>query len=190
VVQTTPMTLVDSEAWLSLIQQQLNQYPLMELRDIYKLLYQGVMGPEHMVATRQEFSRRLLAEFDAVQPDQVQGVLESIRPDHALFRLNLRAFKARHSSIEELIPAMLATTKLVAGTLDELRTLWANFSQWCGQGKIAKFSTTDIDNFTNLLEEQWFPTVHHSKIYTREYQPAYRLIASDFIDEVGLADAV
>lgn len=188
-MQTTPMTPGDSEAWLSLIEQQLNQYPLMELLDIYKLLYQGVMGPEHMMATRQEFSRRLLAEFDAVQPDQTQGVLESIRPGHALFRLNLRAYKARHSSVEELIPAMLATTKLVAGTLDELRTLWASFSQWCRQGKIAKFTTTDIDNFINWLEEQCFPTVHHSKIYTLEYQPAYRLIASDFIDELGLADA-
>jgi hypothetical protein len=187
--QTKLMMPGDSQTWLSLIQRQLSWYSLMELADVYKLLYQGVMGPEHMVATQQEFSRRLLAEFEAVPPDQKQMVLESIRPDQALYRLNLKAYKARHSSVEPLIPAMLATIKLIAGTLDELRIVWADFIQWCRQGRIAKFKPANLDEYNNWLVEQGFPTVHHSEAYNREYKPAYRLVASTFIEELGLGDA-
>jgi hypothetical protein len=179
----------DPESWLSLLNQQLSWYPLMELADIYKLLYQGVMGPEHMVATQQEFSRRLRAEFEAVQPDQNHPVLEPIRPDRRLFRLNLRPYKACQSSIEQLIPAMLATSKLIAGTLDELRAIWGEFAEWCSEGRMAKFSAGDLDEFNRWLEEQGFPTVHHSETYRREYLPAYRLMGSNFIAELGLVDA-
>jgi hypothetical protein len=43
------VTLDDPESLLKLIQQHLSWYPLMQPRDVYKLLYQGVMGSEHMI---------------------------------------------------------------------------------------------------------------------------------------------
>jgi hypothetical protein len=186
---TTPMMPADLDLWLALIQQHLGWYPLMELADIYKLLYQGVMGPEHMVATQQEFARRLEAEFESQPQDDTQPVLELIRPDHQLFRLNLRPYKAIHSRINEVIPAMLATTKLITGTLDDVRAVWLGFSRYLEQERISGFSSSLLDEFNNWLNQQSFPPIHHSEVYTREYRPAYRLISSKFIADLGLVDA-
>jgi hypothetical protein len=35
----------------------------MEPGDVYKLLYQGVRGPEHIIGSEAAFRERLLAEF-------------------------------------------------------------------------------------------------------------------------------
>jgi hypothetical protein len=45
-----------ASSWIGLVQLHSGWYPLMELRDVYKLLYQGVMGPEHSIASSEEFS--------------------------------------------------------------------------------------------------------------------------------------
>lgn len=183
------MTPADPSLWLDLIYQHLGWYPLMELADIYKLIYQGVMGPEHMVATQQEFTRRLEVEFESQLQDDGHPVLEVIRPDFQLFRLNLRPYKASHTGIDELIPAMLATTKLITGTLDDVRAVWLDFSNDVEQGRISGFSSSLRDGFNNWLDQQSYPPIHHSEVYTREYRPAYRLISSKFIVDLGLVDA-
>jgi hypothetical protein len=176
------------DAWLGLIRQHLSWYPLMELSDVYKLLYQGVMGSEHMMATQQEFSRRLKAEFEIQPPGDAHLVLELIHPGHILFRLNLRPYKVKHSSIEPLIPAMLATTKLVVSTLDDLRSVWLDFTNSSKRGDITNFTSSQLDEFSGRLKQQDYPPLHHSEAYAREYQPAYRLIASEFLAVLGLID--
>jgi hypothetical protein len=188
VLPVTTMMPADTDAWLDLIRQHLDWYPRLQLPDIYKLLYQGVMGSEHMVATQQEFGRRLEIEFENQPSDVTHPVLEVIRPDHTLFRLNLRPYKAQHTTIQPLIPAMLATTKLVTGTLDELRAVWSDFVINCQQEKMASFSPSQLDEFTGWLEQQGYSALHHSEVYTKEYQPAYRLISSKFTAELGLED--
>lgn len=175
---------------LKLIQQHLSWYPLMEPRDIYKLLFQGVMGSEHMIPTRQEFIRRMYSEFERLQPDQHQRVLEPVRSDQLLFRLNLRAYKSQPVSIDQLFTALLESARLISGCTTELQTVWGVFVQLCEQGHISKFNISTIQRFTHWLEQMKFPAVHHSEIYRREYQPAYRLISAKFIPDLGLADAI
>ncbi len=47
----------DRDGLLWLLKQHLDWYPQMELRDVYKLLYQGVMGAEHLISSPEEFTR-------------------------------------------------------------------------------------------------------------------------------------
>ena len=84
---------------------------------------------------------------------------------------------------------MLATTKSVAGTLDDLRSVWLDFTHSCKRGDIANFTSSQLDEFSGRLKQQHYPPFHHSEAYAREYHPAYRLIASEFLAELGLIDA-
>jgi hypothetical protein len=43
-----------------------------------------------------------------------------------------------------------------------------------------------VFKFGDWLGEMAFPAVHHSKIYSRAYRPAYRLLAAKFIPELGI----
>ena len=176
----------DPGSWLSLLQLHLGWYPLMELRDVYKLLYQGVMGAEHLMPSREEYTRYLQSEFEPLQPDPTGRLLEPIRPDGALYRLNLRALKSRQLGLDTLISYLLETAHMITGTRSELEGVWDAFSQLCNQGQINNFDRASIEQFTRWLEGLDYPAIHHSQTYSREYQPAYRLLAARFIHELGL----
>jgi len=177
------------EGWLDLLQLHLSWYPLMGLRDIYKLLYQGVMGSEHLISSPEEFSRYLAEEFDPLLPDPSERILEPVRPDRTLSRINLRAYKYRQQGLDLLIPALLETAWSFSGNLVELRSVWTGFVQSCERGSISNFDIKELHQFTAWLEQLGFPAVHHSQTYTREYQPAYRLVSEQFVHRLGLDHA-
>ena len=177
------------EGWLELLQVHLSWYPLMGLRDIYKLLYQGVMGSEHLIASPEGFINYLAEEFDPLLPDRSGRLLEPIRPDQTLLRINLRPFKAQQMELDLLIPAVLETARSFSGNLAELQSAWTGFVQSCERGSISNFDIKEIHHFTSWLEQLGFPAVHHSETYSREYQPAYRLISEPFVHRLGLNHA-
>ncbi len=179
----------DPDDLLKLLRQHLSWYPLMEPRDIYKLLYQGVMGSEHLLTSSEEYIWHLRSEFERLQPDVNQRLLEAVRPDLTLFRLNLRAFKTRQVKIDLLFSSLIETAQAINGSKNEIQAVWAGFTQWCLQGRVGRFEIKKIHQFSLWLFEREFPAVHHSEIYRREYQPTYRLIYNKFIRRLGLADA-
>jgi hypothetical protein len=179
----------ETASMLGLIQQHLSWYPLMEPRDIYKLLYQGVMGSEHLISSSDDFTRHLRSEFDHLLSTPSERILEPIRPDQTLLRLNIRAYKNQHRRIDPLISPLLETARSFTGDYTKLKASWTSFIQSCEQGWIFNFSIKEIHQFNAWLEEMVYPSVHHSDTYRREYQPAYRLIAAGFISALELKDA-
>ena len=184
------MTQLDSLGLLDLLEQHLCWYPRMQLRDVYKLIYQAVLGSEHLVSSSEEFSHYLQLEYEHLQPDSSQQLFEPLRPDGSLFRLNLRPYKSRQLGLARLISPLLLTPQLATGTQAELQAAWKVFSQLCRQKYVKNYSETAIRKFTRQLAAQDFPAMHHSEVYRRLYQPAYRLISTHLIPDLGLADAV
>lgn len=169
----------------TLLNLHFSWYPLMELRDVYKLLFQGVMGAEHLMPSREEYTRYLEGEFTPLQPDPAERLLEPVRPDGVLFRLNLRPYKARQEGIGQLIPYLLETANVVTGTKSQLQSMWAEFTRLCREGQIPQFDAASIDQFNRWLEGIDYPALHHSESYGRLYKPAYRLIAGKFTTYLG-----
>ena len=170
---------------LSLLHLHLTWYPLMGPQDAYKLLYQGIMGPEHLVATQQEFTRRLQAEFDGLLPDRDGRLFETVRPDDLLFRLNLRPYKAIHNSVDALISPLLQTSRSFHGDVTELSSAWAELIRLVERGELSLFAISEVRRLHRLLKKEDFPAVHHTEVYRQAYQPAYRLISAKFIQELG-----
>ncbi len=171
-----------------IVQQHDIWYPLMELRDYYKLLYQGVMGSEHIIETSEGFSDWLRQELASVEPIPGERLLEPIRRDHALFRLNLRPYKARGVDLAQLVPALISSSHEITGTKAELRQAWGIFSGWCAEGIPARFEAGDLEAFNHRLDELDYPAMHHSEMYSRAYHPAYRLLSANRAIELGLKD--
>lgn len=183
------MMLFEPQHLLGMLQQHLRWYPLMELRDIYKLLFQSVMGAEHLIHSAEEYSLYLQTEFEHLLPDPLGRLLEPIRPDQSLLRVNLRPYKSYQRCVDGLTPALLQTAGLFTGNPAVLRTTWKEFIHLCERGELADFDINEIQQFTSWLEGLKYPAIHHSEVYRREYQPAYRLIAAQFIHQLGLDNA-
>ena len=105
---------------LGLLDTHLARYPLMALQDMYKLLYQGILGPEHLIVEPEAFTARLLAELDAVTPTVDEPLYQPVRPDRKLLRVNLRPFKALRGDPDRLSDACLEAAKAQWGTPDDL----------------------------------------------------------------------
>ena len=183
------MMLYDRDSLLWLLKQHLDWYPLMEVLDVYKLLYQGVMGAEHLISSPEEFTRRLQLEFEHMLPDPEERTLEPVRPDQTLLRLNLRPYKSRQVGIDRLITPLRETARLFTGDLAQLQSKWLSFTQLCEREQLTTFNLPEVHRFNRWLEKLEFPAVHHSEPYRREYQPAYRLIAVQYVTELGFGNA-
>ena len=167
-----------------LVEEHLKRHPVMEQCDVYKLLYQGVLGPEHLVASPEDFAAQLRAEYEAVSPDKAEPLWEPVRLDGALVRLNLRPFKARGGDVEQLIAACLQTAQRAWGTPEELQAAWVAFVELCRAGTWGVFPLPEVLAFSAWLEEHGYPPVHHSAGYKETSKPAYRLVYGEFLSSV------
>ena len=174
------------DALARLIDGHLVSYPAMEPADVYKLLYQGVLGPEHLIASPEAFAGRLRAEYGMLEPGQSEPLWEPVRPDGALGRVNLRPFQAKGGDVERLIAACLDTAGRTWGTPAELRAAWATFVELCRpvlcltgtvSGRWPAFPLTTVLALSERLAAEGFPPIHHSAAYRQAYSPAYRLAA-------------
>ena len=183
------MMQVDPDRLLKLLELHLNWYPLMEPRDIYKLLYQGAMGSEHSISSSEKFKFYLLLELDELNADPAERLLEPVRADMTLLRFNLRAWKARHIELDQLITALLETGEMYTSNPALLQASWERFVELCEIGRVNQFSTNMVRGFGDWLVEMAFPAVHHSDIYRQAYHPSYRLISARFASALEVTGA-
>ncbi len=182
--------MVASKMWKSrmslarLIAEHMARHPVMEPCGVYKLLYQGVLGPEHLIASLEDFAARLRTEYEAAPSCAAEPHWEPVRPDGALVRLNLRFFKAGRGDVERLITACLQTAERTWGTPEELRAAWATFVELCRAGQWEVFPLPEVLAFSAWLGEQDYPSVHHSVGYKKASKPVYRLICSEFLSNL------
>lgn len=178
----------DSEGLSRLIDQHLRWYPYMEPRDVYKLLYQGVLGPEHNVVDENAFRERALAEYAPLEACQEERLSESVRPDGSLLRINLRAFKFRDGDLESLITDCLSAGRQEWGEPEELKVAWDAFCGLCREGRWPGFSPASVSECSVWLKARGYPAVHHSPAYRTYYQPSYRLIARTALSALPVDD--
>ena len=171
-----------------LIDGHLARHPAMEPRDVYKLLYQGVLGPEHFIASPEDFVARLRTEYETVPPCAAEPLWEPVRPDGALVRLNLRPFRAGRGDVERLIAACLRTAEQPWGTPEELRTVWATFVELCRVERWEVFPLAEMLAFSAWLEEHGYPPVHHSAGYKKASTPGDRLVCSKFLSHLKIQE--
>lgn len=164
-----------------LLASHISKYPRMQLQDIFKLLYQGTMGPVHALKSPAVFIRRFKKEYEKLESNKDEPLWESIRPDGQLVRVNLRAYKARTNNHEMLVTLCLWSAECCRGSKDDLLAAWHTFKKLCRSGRIQRYEQEKIADFTKLLDENGYKAGAHSRTYRRLYKPSYRLICRKFL---------
>ncbi|MEI6308449.1 MAG: hypothetical protein WCP58_02250 [bacterium] len=156
--------------------------------DLYKLCYQGILGPEHL--TRQDCPRALLEEavrrrleeeWEGLPPMNPSGwsgdsLWEAARPDGRLGRLHLGVWRTRGGSWQVIAEAFLEGAQAKWGSLDELIEVWEEVETACREGMFPH-SQEEVERLHERVAISQYPAVHHSAFYREAYRPAYRLIS-------------
>ena len=153
--------------WMQMVETHKERYPEMDNQDAYKLLFQGMLGPEHVISDAMEFKANLERELANLKPDFDQPLIESIRPDGRLARIHLRAWLATGQDLDILVADCLKAGDQAWNTHEEFSSLWSYY-----------LTTVNINpsDFPWQVTEYKLPAIHHSKKFNLTYSPAYRLV--------------
>jgi len=163
-----------------LITTHLYQYPSMELRDVYKLIYQSVMGPAHILEDEAKAFLYLRAEFE----DNYQGFEKSLFSDisleHELVRVHIPIYK-NTGSADQLYDMVRQTATRINPNKTVLNNYWNVLGNLIEEHRFVNFSIDDYKTLTNLLQEQDFPHLSHSEKYKKLYKPSYRIVLKEMV---------
>lgn len=162
----------------------IERYPQAQLRDVYKLIFQGVYGVGHIITGKtreylmEEAGRIPLEDY----PDR--PLLEPVSPDGSIVRVNLRPFLRLNLSLDGLFQVMTASAD-VEGDDERFINLWGVFVGLVETGEI----TMELDGIAEIqdsIDMNGIKPIHHTKPYRQAYYPAYRVIMLDlFRNEFG-----
>ncbi|MCK5785683.1 MAG: hypothetical protein KAH54_03885 [Candidatus Sabulitectum sp.] len=161
---------MERNSYREIIQYQLTRYPGMQLQDLYKLIYQGVLGSSHAINSVDAAEKWLSDELLFMGTDSFgEEVVEKLSSHIA--RVNLRPFVADGGDPALLLQSFIWTGREYSGsTVDLIRT-------WDMAGEIQDlFQLSKMKSFIHRQEAEGFPAVHHSSIYRELYRPAYRVV--------------
>ncbi len=168
------------EGWAEVLAEQLARYPAMQAEDVYKLAHQATFGPAHLIVDAAAARGYLLSELAGVAADSSEPLVETLSVEPPLVRVNLRPFKARGADPEALVAALVRTASDVAGDPAALRARLEVAVEVLGaRGKAAEAGR--LKTLAAELEAQGFPAVHHSRVYSEAYRPAYRVVRLDLL---------
>ena len=160
---------------------QCKRYPLMEVQDIYKLIHQASMGSEHGVQDLDVTRAFLEREVNELADGPEEPIQDIISADGRIARINLRPYLASNASLGKLFDAFVRTANEFEGSTLRLKRYWAYAELMTGEGSFT-FSQAALRTFFDQMEVQGFPAVHHSASYATAYQPAYRVVLYEFLN--------
>lgn len=158
------------DVFLQIVEDHVRQYPLMELQDIGKLVYQSEFGPEHLVSDKRRTESFLLDEWRALSEGSTPQIPERVSESLCRFPLSMC------SSIDEvelLAKLFILTSERHRGNVNGL------------EKRMEQLKNLEVSGMGAWLaewKERGYPPVHHSAIFRRSYRPHYRLIQKDYAD--------
>ena len=157
-----------AEEMKNLLRVQKKRYPLMNEEDVIKFVFQGMLGPGHLIRSQEEALARLHSEMDTLEPNPDEPLTERVSPDW--FRLNLRAAKAKGIKQEDIVYWFFssANKKPLSFTRQNVYNFCVKLD---GSEKMRQAAA-------RVLDEKWLPS--HSEQYRNAYHPAYRVLHKDF----------
>jgi hypothetical protein len=166
----------------TLLGQHLARYPLMTMPDIYKLLHQAAMGSGHAVTDLKAARQWLSNEANSLTPGTAADpLLDPISPDGKLARVHLRPYLATRMALEDLAQAFVQTAQAYPPAPDRLLRFCSCLGDLADARKLP-FTRLAVEAYVAQIAAENYPAVHHSRQYADAYRPAYRVVATEFLN--------
>ena len=171
---------MNQKKMIKLIFYHLKRYPAMELEDMYKLLYQSVMGPAHILQNKELAYSYLKNEFESHVDSYETALYVDISLEYGLVRLNIPVFR-KQVSLDALFEMMCETQQKMIPDKNKLKHYWLELGSLIKDNKFEKFTSDQWNKLNKLLSEYIFPHFSHSTAYRNLYRPSYRIVLKELV---------
>ena len=160
----------------ALIAEQIKRYPMMQISDIFKYIFQSSFGCEHLVSDEHSVISRIRSEYEAARPC-MHGV---DKLDGAYSRVHLGCI-GEGLSESTLGRLFLLSAVHEDGAMEALVSKLAVICDMAREGELP-FEPDGLDSEISRWAASGYGALHHSVAFKRAYRPAYRVISDRFAD--------
>ena len=165
------------------IKVYMKHYTRMEIRDVFKLIYQSEFGGGHMIKDSYKSLEWIQKEHEFVKSQnwpKRESVCEDIGSDMCRIYLESLDNGLSRETLNEMF-VQSANTK--QGTIAGLEEKLGWFVKLCETGEIA-FDVSEVRMKICDWKEAGYPAIHHSEIYRDNYFPAYRVVMKKYAERL------
>ena len=164
-----------------LVNNHLERYPAMEIRDIYKLLQQSAMGAGHAHDDTSVLQSAFESEIKNISKRDDEPIIDPISPDGKIARIHLGACLQAGYDLEQVFQAFVETARHHGGNQQKL-VKFCNCLVDLGDTEGFSIKASTIKEFTDKVALNDYPYLRHSDSYREKYTPAYRIVHLDFLE--------
>src|SRR5512136_1192132 len=132
----------EGDAIRCILSDHIARYPLMQVRDLYKLIHQAALGSEHAVRDLESARAWLDRELKDLGPGPADPLIDPISADGRIVRVHLRPFLHAHGDLTALLDAFVRTANEYRGDTKRLPE-YATAAQQMAQAGLLPFVQTD-----------------------------------------------
>ncbi len=169
------------------VRYQMEHYPASRLKDIYKNFFQDFYGPGHLLNNPEAALNYLQNELKEVDGCSLHKPVEGTGYKNTFVRVDLCLITEGKISLEEFTWLFLESAETFK--LPEIEE-WQE--EWNKILSVIEEMGVEIEDFekdkaelAKMLEKGEY-VVHHTKAYVKAYDPHYRIIRKDLLEEYSL----
>lgn len=157
-----------------------HKYPLMQMEDFLKLLYQSHFGPRHMSShpSLERVKGYLHQELKEMETQADRVTLEDIGGGYV--RIYLESILNEQFSIDEVAELFYESmVECAEASIEHLGSFRQSVNLLI-QLIIEKFIPFELKPSNDLIDsyfQEGIRPIHHSKIYNQNYNPHYRVVS-------------
>ena len=177
-----------NETILQLAEEEFELHPKANLRDFYKLFFQGTFGPGHFVSDYLSAIDFIYTETNEASNFETD-LYQKINYRQVFYRVNLFVLKMNLVSFNDYYAGFLASSRFNSNISNEQ---W--IYEWQQIEKILETSSLEILNFEfdhNFLQQLFSKNkiiISHSQDYRAAYEPHYRLFTQTEFEKLQIKE--
>ena len=164
-----------SGTWASVLTHY-ESYPALEIRDLFKFLFQSAYGCEHLVGSEEHAIARIREEAHTITKKR-SAAIEPL--DGAYSRVPL-SYLQNGLSAETLGKLFCRSAKKEPNGKESLEKKLKILRVMIESGALP-CSINEFDAAFSAWQEEGYLALHHSERFRSLYRPAYRVIANEFL---------
>lgn len=152
------------------------KYPLMEIEDIFKLIYQGAFGCEHMIDSFDKVTKGIENEYYASKITD-EYLIEDLSDKYCRVHLSCLS---KGLCISTLGSIFFLSARTERDGNEALCKMLDTVTEMINEGLLT-FSHESFVKKADEWKKNGYPPLHHSDKFRSLYNPHYRVIAKEFV---------